>query len=355
MKLKKEYLILLLIIVALSIYLAVHTQNQTHFELPRPAQADTQKINRILITKGANAVELTRQDDKWSIGPKGYPADNVKVRNMVKAAADLSITDLISESGNYERYDLTDDKKINVQAFEGKDRVRNFDVGRMAPTYQHTFTRLGDDPRVYQARGHLNETFNQTVDQLRDRTVLSFEKSDLTGLVIQKGPRSLTLTQKELAPATKTPAAADKEKNTAQQPESKPAPPQHQWQDPEGQAVDQPTVQRLVDDLADFKCSSYMSDNAAETLKDPVWTLTFKSAKGEHSLSVFNKKDAETTDYPARSSDSAYAFLVYKSRVESIEKQVDKLLNPAPKTQAPPKDKASAKPMAASKAKKQVP
>ncbi|MEJ2027935.1 MAG: hypothetical protein P8X52_10995, partial [Limibacillus sp.] len=45
--------------------------------------------------------------------------------NMVKAAVDLTITDLISESGNYDRYALTDDKKIGVQAFSGGKMVRS--------------------------------------------------------------------------------------------------------------------------------------------------------------------------------------------------------------------------------------
>ena len=334
MKFKKEYLVLLLIIVALSVYLAVRTEDQTNFELPRPAEVDAQKIDRIVLSKGSQTIELTRQDDQWRIAPKDYPADNVKVKNMVKAAADLTITDLISESGNYDRYNLTDDKKIKVQAFAGKENVRNFDVGGESQTYQHTFIRLGDDPKVYQARGRLDQSFNQTVDGLRDLTVLSFQKSDMTGVTIEKGAQSLVLSLKEIPVEEKAPAEEKEKQETPKEEKSASAKSEPQWQDPAGQAVDQPAVERLLSDFSTFKCTQYMADDAAQALQNPLWTLTFQGAKGPHSLSVFDKQDAEATEFPARSSDSPYAFKIAKSKVESIEKQMEKLLGPEPEQKA---------------------
>jgi len=332
MKLKKEYIILLLIIVALSVYLVTRSQNQTQYELPKPAQVDSQKINRLVITKGNRHIDLNKKDDQWYIGPKDYLADSIKVRNMVKAAADLTFTDLISESGNYERYDLTDDQKINVQAFVGSEMVRKFDIGKTAPTNQHTFARLADDPKVYDARGLLNTTFNHTADDMRDLTVVSFEKSDISALEVQKGAQTLTLAKKEIPPEVK-PQPADGDKPAEQK--KAVAQPQPQWQDEQGKAVDQSAVDRLLSDFSKYKCSQYLADNAADDLKTkaPIWTLTFKSDKETHTLSVYNKATAEATDYPALSSSQPYAFTIDKSKAETIEKQMDKLLNPDAKTE----------------------
>ena len=338
MKVKKEYLILLFIIVALSVYLALRNKNQTHFELPHPAQADSQKINRIVITKGDRTIELDKKDDQWSIAPKGYAADNIKVRNMVKAAVDLTPTDLISESGNYDRYDLTKDKKINVRAFEDKQVVRNFDIGREAPTYQHTFALLGNDPKVYQVRGRLDNTFDQTSDQLRDRTVVSFDKDDISTLTIEKGTQSLALKLAQAPVPSKAPA--DDKKSEASQPKSTPDKPEPQWQDPQGKAVDQASVNSLLGEFSKFSCARFMADQAAETLKDPTWKLTFKGAKGAHTFSVFHPEKEADTELPALSSQSPYAFLIGKSKAENIEKKLDKLLNPAPKTEEGAKAKA---------------
>lgn len=347
MKLKKEYLILLLVIAALSIYLGTRSRNQTHYTLPPVAQVDSQKINRLVITKGDQPVELDKKDDKWYIGPKAYPADDIKVKNMVKAAADLTLTDLISESGNYERYNLTDAQKINVQAFADSEKVRDFDIGKASPTYQHTFTRLAGDPKVYDARGHLTTTFNHKADDLRDMTVLAFEKNDISTLVLQKGTQSLTLAKKEVLPEDKAQSsenAQPSEQNTPEekdekgkpddkkQPEAKPQP---QWQDEQGKAVDQPAVEKLLTDFSNLKCSKYLADDEADNLKQkaPVLALTFKTGKETYSLSIFDKADAQATDFPALSSKQPYAFTIAKSKEESVEKQIDKLLNKAPEAQ----------------------
>ena len=327
MKLKKEYLILLLIIVALSAYLILHSQNQTHFVLPQPVKTDSQKINRLMITNNGEHIELDKKDDKWDVGPKAYAADAVKVRNMVKAATDLTISDLISESGNYERYDLNDDRKIDVQAFADDTMVRNFAVGKASPTYQHTFVRLADDPNVYTARGQLRHTFSHTISDLRDLTVLSFEKDAITGLGIQKGKQSLTLTKAEILPATKKQTG---DKATPTEKKETGAQPQPQWQDPSGKPMDQATVLQLLNEFSNFKCSAYMADDAAKDLKDktPRWTLNFKAGKGNHIFSVFDNPDSKATEFSALASSGPYAFTITKSKEENIEKSIDKLLNP---------------------------
>jgi hypothetical protein len=332
MKLKKEYLILILIIVALSAYLMMRSWNQTHYELPRPEQADGQKVDRLVITRNGKSFELNKKDEQWTVGPEAYAADSVTVKNMVKAAVDLNITDLISESGNYERYDLTQDRKIDVQAFANGKLIRNFSVGKAAPTFQHTFVRLADDPKVYNARGQLNHTFDHTISDLRDLTVLSFEKEAVGEMVIGKGTQSLVLAKKEVPAENKSKAEDDAKEEEKKEDAGAPSQPQPQWQGPDGKPMDQPTVSRLLNDLSNLKCSAYMADAAAKDFNDktPRWKMTFKAGEKSFSLSVFDKADSEATEFPALSSTSPYAFTLNKAKEESIEKSIDRLLNPTP-------------------------
>jgi hypothetical protein len=320
MKLKKEYLILVLAIVVLGAYLVMRSKDQTHFELPEIADVESQKINRVEITKGADTIELKKIDDQWTIGPKAYPADGTKVKNMINAAAGLTITALVSESGNYDRYDLTKDKKVNVRAYSGKDKLRDFDIGRQAPTHQHTFVKLVDNPKVYHAQGSMGATFDTTADDLRDKTVLSYPKEDITTLTISKGEHSLTLTQKEVAPVNKEQEDDQADEQTKAE--------EIQWVDSNGATAVKADVDLLIGDFAKLQCNGYMEDNAAEALKNPLWTVTMNSDKGKHLLSVFAKENEESDEYPAISSGSEYAFNVRKSRIETFSKHIDKLLNP---------------------------
>ena len=88
MKLKKEYLILIGVIVALSAYLSMRSKDQTHFELPALNQVENSAINRIVLTTSKNSIELNKKDDKWYLGSQAYLANSIKVNNMVKAAAE---------------------------------------------------------------------------------------------------------------------------------------------------------------------------------------------------------------------------------------------------------------------------
>ncbi len=318
MKLKKEYIVLLLVIVALSLYLTMRSKDQTHFELPRLDSVESKSIDRLVIARTGETIELTRKDDKWYLVPKDYPADGIKANNMVKAAADLTVTALVSESKNYERYDLNDHKKIHLQAMAGKTVLRNVDIGRLAPTNQHTFVKLEGDPRVYHARGNMRRTFDQTVAELRDETVLNFEKDAITGLRIEKGDHALALTKKE----KEKPAEEKKEAETS----SPPAKPEIQWQDKEGRPAKNADVAKVLNSFFQVKCDGYMADDAKQGLQDPLWTVTFEADGKTFLLSVFAPATKEAEEYPAISSGTPYAFLLNKGRVETLIKQLDALL-----------------------------
>ncbi len=316
MKVKKEYLILLLVIVALGLYLSLMSQDSTRFAPPYLSSVDSPKVNRMIISKGERSIELTKRDEQWFIIPKEYPADIIKAKNMLKAATDLAVTALVSESGNYERYDLTDEKKIHVQIFIDDKVQRRFDIGRAAPTYQHTFVRLDGDPKVYHARGSLDNKFDQTIDDLRDKGVLSFDKESITGIGIKKGELALSLNKNE---QTETGKQDDKKEATA--------PTSNVWQDANGQQADQATIDQLLNTVSGLKCDAFMEDGAKADPKEADWTMTFKTDNEEYALSVFAKKDSEAEQMPAISSTSRFAFLLANSRVETFEKQINTLLN----------------------------
>lgn len=325
---KKEYIIPILIIIALAAYLVLRSTDQTNYELPSLEALENAKIDRLQVTTGENnPIEIEKKDEQWLIEPQGYPADKTKVKNMVEAAADLTVTELISESANYQRYELNDDKKINVKVFEGGNKAREFDLGRVAPTFKHTFARLAGNPNVYYVKGALKTTFDHTVKTLRDKTVLSFRVENVQGLEIQKGEMDLRIAKKEI-PAEDDKKAEDNEKKDTEEDNSSPPPePKTQWQDEQDQPVDQASVDGLLGILSNLKCEQYLEDNAGDTLKNPTWTVTVKTDSDSHTLAVFLTADREENDrISATSSANKYAFEFPNNRVEDMEKHLNKLL-----------------------------
>ena len=82
----------------------------------------------------------------------------------------------------------------------GKDLSRSFDMGKTAPTYQHTFIKLPDNPNVYHARGNFRNSFDLTIDDMRDKTALSFDPSIIWKIGITKADQKMIATQTERVP-----------------------------------------------------------------------------------------------------------------------------------------------------------
>ena len=101
MKFKKEYIVLVVIIIALALYLVLHKRNGAHYELPVVAPIDSQKISKLEITKNGNIIVLNKKNDKWYIGAEEYLADPAKIKNIIGSLGKFAITALVSESKSY--------------------------------------------------------------------------------------------------------------------------------------------------------------------------------------------------------------------------------------------------------------
>jgi hypothetical protein len=317
MKLKKEYLILTAVMVALILYLALHRSNRTHYTLPEISSIPGKHISKIEFEKADGTVVLNKKDNSWHIGPKEYPADSDKIEDILNIIENLRVTALVSESKNYVRYDLNPDKKIHIKAWQGKSLIREFDIGKPAATYQHTFVKLAEDPNVYHARGDFRQKFDPTVEDLRDKTVLLFVQKDLREIKIVGDKKIVALDLEQVV-------TADGEKKDAADKAGKSSGPQASWVDANGKKVDAVKVGRLLGFLNRLECEAYMDDSKKDDFKHPIYTVTLQGAK-EYTLSIFIKKNKDEKTYPAVSSENDYPFLLSDTQINSLKANIDEI------------------------------
>jgi hypothetical protein len=117
MKIKKETLILLVLIAALSVYLVFRTQDRTHYSLPTLPGVPKGSISKIEISRGDASILLTKEGTLWKIGSQGNAADLGKVNGLLEILETLTLSTLVSETKDFNRYDLGDDHKIRVRAW----------------------------------------------------------------------------------------------------------------------------------------------------------------------------------------------------------------------------------------------
>ena len=323
MKVKKEYIILAIVIIALAVYLAMRTSDRTQYELPDIPLLISKEISKLQITRDKGIIVLNKKDDKWYIAPEEYLADGSKVKDMLSAIENLTVTALVSESKNYILYDLNGEKRINVKAWQGENLKRDVDLGKTASSFRHTFVKMAGDERVYHARGNFRNNFDFKVDDLRDKLVLALSAVDIQQIQVAGDQQSLTLNK---TPASVVVEGTQTEKKT----EVTPAANQPVWQSADGRPVDETVVQQILTAASKLRCEKYITDRRKDEFTSPLYTLQLNGAQ-EYSLSIFAKTAEEDTNYPAVSSGSDYAFLLSDSQVDRIMKDPIK----APKTPEP--------------------
>ena len=318
MKIRKEYIILVAVIVALSLYLFLRKQDRTHYKVPKVppiAQAD---ISKIEISKKGIAITLIKKDNIWRIAPQGYPADAGKAENMLDAIEKLTLTALVSESKNYTRYDLGGDQKLTVKAWTGDTLKRDVAIGKVAPSHRHTFVQIGGDHRVYHASGNFRGVFDLTLDNLRDKMVLRFEKAEIQQIRVNKARESTTFGRKQVPVEIKL----DREAEASSPPASKM---ETLWESAEGKKADEAKLDRLLNTLSNLRCEKYVDDRKKEDFTEPIYTVNLEGAQ-EYMLSIFEKTEKDAKTYPAISSKSEYPFLLRESQANDIMKDPEGLL-----------------------------
>ena len=317
MKIKKEYIILAVIIAALLLYLSQRRTDRTLYKLPDVPKISNSDITKIEINKNSTPIVLNKEGDLWTIGPKKYPADTLKVKNMLEVMDNLTLTALVSESKSYNRYNL-DDNKITVKAID-KDKLKlEFDIGKAASSFRHTFVKIAGDERVFHARGSFRNKFDKTLDDLRDKTVLAFKLSEIDEIYITNGNKEMSFRRTKASLEVKESKETDKSKPKSQQPEIA-------WQNASGKKGDNSKINRLLTTLSDLSCEKYLSGQSKDELINPVFTLLLKGTK-EYKLSIFAKPDKTDKNYPAISSENRYPFILSDSQVKSIMEDPDEML-----------------------------
>lgn len=310
MSIRKEYVGLAVVIVALVLYLVLRDGDRTHYELPDLPAVERPEIDRLEIVQPADTLALARRGDGWVIEPRGYPVATAKIDEMLGAVADLTPTSLVSESENYRQYDLDDDKKILVEAFGDGGTLRRFEVGKAASTYRHTFVRLEGDPRVYQARENIRRIFEAKVDQLRDRNVFAVERESVAGIAASdsSGSLALTKTARTLEPAE----------------EGAPPATVTAWITPDSLEADGAVVDQVLGRITSLQADGFPGEETTKAqLGDPRYTLVVSAAASD-TLRIYGEHgDAK---YLAASSRYPFPYLLSEWKVKQIRKSPAELM-----------------------------
>ena len=305
---KKEYLILVVLIFALSAYLVFKKDNQQNYTLPEPVKIEKGEIDRLIITREKMSIELTKEKDTWGVTDKGldkrYTADMRAVKKLLDVTRNLKVSGLISESRDIRRYELDDDHLIEVKAFKKEELRLSFKIGKTAPSGNHTFIMLAGDTRIYQADQNFKNDFNTSVETLRDKQVLTFKEDAIKQIAIEKGGVSKILT------------AVPSKDDTKKTPVS--------WKFKDGSSPDKEALTNLISSLSFLTCERFSDSLSKEDLEkeSPLLKIILENTP-PIVLNLFDRNNGDTL--VGTSSMNPYPFVLESYKGKDILSYADKL------------------------------
>ena len=314
MKSKKEYVVLVLVIVALSAYLVAHKEGSVHYKLPRLEKLNSKNITKLAIKSASSDIALEEKGGKWLILPQGFPAKSEPVETMTEKVSGLTLTALASGAGHDSVYGLDESNAIKVSAYHGDKLLRSFEVGKSASSGRQTFVKLNGDDRVYYADGGIRYPFDKKIGDILDKTVLSFTE-DITGMTVERGG-SRSGFVKASGPGPKVKGGAG---NSAPK-----------WHTVAGAIADGGRIGQIISTLSNLSCDAFVPSKTKEDFKKPAYIVTL-TGKKSYSLSLFKK---EGDKYPALSSQSNRPFYLRKGQAETLAKDLAALSGTAKKVRS---------------------
>ena len=272
LKIYREYIILAAIAALLLLYIIFRSAGNINYTLPEPDIFDEDKISRLTFQGSAVDLDFSRTDDQWLIEPEGWPAENSNLTAITKALADLKITDLISTSGNPEVYDLGEEQRILVKAYDRDKVIRELFVGKVSSTGIYTYIMLPGDDNVYSVRGNLPSRISDR-KSMRDKRFLQIDRDSVTEMVLSDGTAQKIVLYKDETTMWKS----------------------------DSFDADDTAVKNVVNTLDPLRCKSYLYETPAGS---PQWTVDFATGDGNVRLEIW--PEASDNIYPARCSQNGY-------------------------------------------------
>ena len=160
------------------------------------AALEPDKIEELKVLSAAgDATTVKKQGGTWQVTqPIAAPAADADVSAMTSALSQIEITRVIDENPtNLNDYGLSNPRiEIDFKASGDKD-YRKLLVGEKSPTGGDLFAKRNDDKKVFLIPAFQETTFNKTTFDLREKSVLKFDREKVDGLDVDAGGKQLVI------------------------------------------------------------------------------------------------------------------------------------------------------------------
>ncbi len=159
---------------------------------------DTATITEIRILPGKEHTEelkLVRDGNVWRVnkGQHSEPTNGASIKGMLSALTNLRAQRMATrKKEKWQDYNVGDNS-THVSVYHQGSKLADFHVGKLGFVQSgsggfggaYTYLRLDDENEVYTVEGFLESSFNNSFNDLRDKTFLKLDKNEIVRLSFQ--------------------------------------------------------------------------------------------------------------------------------------------------------------------------
>jgi hypothetical protein len=247
-----------------------------------------------LVIKQKEPVTLIKTNGKWQITePKLYPADQEAVAGVLSTLSGLNADRVVEEKTSDRKQYGLDPAQVDLD-ITGKEGTRQLLLGDDTPAGGDVYAALATDPRVFTIASYNKSSLAKTLNDLRDKSLLTLSADKVSRLELLKKGENLEL---------------DRTKDG--------------WQmlKPSSSPADSSAVNALVSTLTNARMDLSTTTDAAAAFAraTPLAIVKVTGDAGVQTLEVRRNKD----DYFAKSSAADGIYKVDSGLGQALDKKID--------------------------------
>jgi hypothetical protein len=154
---------------------------------PKIASIPDAQVKEIELTKkGAPTVTLQRESGKWTITtPEPLPADQDTVSGMVSSLSPITADSVVEDkTTNPGQFGLTSPSLV-MKVIDKNGKTQTLTFGDDLPAGSLVYAEYNSNPKVYAVSSSVKSSFDKSLNDLRDKRLLTFDSNKLTGVELE--------------------------------------------------------------------------------------------------------------------------------------------------------------------------
>jgi hypothetical protein len=202
MRRERSFLILLVVGIALGAYIYFVERKRPASDEPEAkpkvfAEVEAADIEELVVTAPESEVtRLAKRDGAWQIvAPVKTAADESEINGITSGLSSLERVETVDENPPSLKDFGLEPARAEIAFRTAKDKeMRRLLIGNRAPTGAELYAKLPGESRVFLIQSYLESSLVRTTFQLRDKTVLKFDRDATESLEIVTPERRIKLT-----------------------------------------------------------------------------------------------------------------------------------------------------------------